>query len=240
MPSPATNTYISAILTFLMTFSFSYAYKIQKKPSSISKCLASGIILAAIIVHIIPDIYQNETAPICCAFSFIFLFALDKIFICGEEMPKNVGVLKAITFICALSIHSLFEGLSCASRDHLVAYLIGLLGHKWAEAYVFGLSIREVFKARTTLYLVLFYSLLTPLGMLFGLVCKGHQKIEDVMNGLSGGSFFYIGFVEMLSSNYVDNKDVRKKTMGVVGGFSVMSVLLYIMEAYEKAQAQNK
>lgn len=145
MITDKTTTYISAFVTFLITFVFSYAHKIQKKPSPLAKCFASGIIISALIFDIIPDIYtnnNNKNSPIYCAISFIFLFTIDKLYLGGEEMPKNVSIKKAIVFIFALSLHSLFEGLSCHSRTNLTSYLVGLLGHKWAEAFVFGISIR--------------------------------------------------------------------------------------------------
>lgn len=234
MSDATTNTYISAFITLVVTFTFSYAYKIQKNPSSLAKCLASGIILSALIFHIIPDIYQNSSAPMYCAISFIFLFAVDKMYLCGEELPKNVSIKKAIAFIFALSLHSLFEGLSCHSRSNLTSYLIGLLGHKWAEAFVFGVSIREVFNYRVTFLLICLYSVVTPLGMLLGIVAKNNVFLTDVMNGLSGGSFFYIGFIEMLNSEFMDRKNVKQKTLYVVYGFVMMTGVLKIMDILEE------
>lgn len=82
--------------------------------------------------------------------------------------------------------------------------------------------------------MILLYSVVTPAGMLLGILAEKNEYLIDVMNGLSGGSFFYIGFVEMLNSEFVDNKDVKRKTMFVLYGFVMMSVVLHLMEMVEE------
>lgn len=152
---------------------------------------------------------------------------------CQETLPEKATLNKALIFISAISVHSFLEGLGCnlmLKNNNLRAYCIGMLGHKWIEAFVVGVSIGNAgFKRRTAFMLSVFYSVLTPVGILVGIVAMAVSKsviVVAMLNGLSCGSFIYIGFLEMLVSEFREkSKNDRRKMAGVVTGFLVMTVL---------------
>lgn len=224
------------LITFLITFAFSNAYRSFKntKISSFVRCMAGGLIVATLLFHIIPDLYEEkkyqQMRVFLCGSVFILLFAIDKfVLCCHEAIPEKASVRKATVFIAALSVHSFLEGLGCsvmAKNSQRTAYCVSLLGHKWIEAFVIGVSIgNAAFAKRTALFLTLFYSALTPVGILVGLAATNVDIpfIESVLNGLSCGSFFYIGFLEMLVGEFREKeKDDKKKMVAVMVGFLIM------------------
>lgn len=250
----------TAFSMFLFTITFAYAYKIfhKLKISSYLKCFAGGIILSTMIFHIVPDLYEtkNITAPFCAGVSFLILFWIDKLYlqVQGEHdsLPDNVTVRKAVIFVIALSVHSFLEGigLPAKSSSQIFYYLLGLFGHKWIEAFALGVSISAApFSRKTAFYLTLLYSSLTPLGILTGLLAlkanvnqNVKEMIELVLTGLSSGSFFYIGFVEMLNSEFHhhhhnhknSSKGDRNKLTAITTGFFVMTVLFLVIEKVEE------
>ena len=126
--------------------------------------------------------------------SFLSLFAIDRLLIfqfpshihadseCFEDNlpvcnnltqpPPTSNEIKskssALAMILALSLHSFLEGLGLGSihaRTELVSYIIGLVSHKWLEAFALGVNIfRANFTFSAAIFLNLFYAFLTPLG----------------------------------------------------------------------------
>ncbi|KAM0678757.1 hypothetical protein BDAP_000540 [Binucleata daphniae] len=249
-----------AALMFVFTITFSYAYKIfhKSKISSYLKCFAGGIILSTMIFHIVPDLYEtkNIIGPFFAGISFLVLFWIDKLYlqVQGEHdsLPDNVTLRKATIFVIALSVHSFLEGIGLPAKNssQVFYYLIGLFGHKWIEAFALGVSIAAApFTQRTAFFLTFLYSSLTPLGIITGLIAlKSNVNdnvkniIELVLTGLSSGSFFYIGFVEMLNSEFhhhhhykkEKSKTDRNKLTAITTGFFIMTVLFCVIERIEQ------
>ncbi|EPR78906.1 ZIP Zinc transporter protein [Spraguea lophii 42_110] len=167
----------------------------------------------------------------------------------NDTLPTNSTRLQATIFIVALSVHSFLEGLGISSKNgkQLMWYMVSLLGHKWIEAFVLGVSIFSADFARNmTIFLLLFYSSLTSIGILIGyallMLCNIHadgSSSDDagnistmvavqILTGLSSGSFFYIGFIEMLGNVFGEgsllNKN-RRKLVCVFTGFTLMATV---------------
>lgn len=244
LPSPSTFSLSLALVTFLITIAFANAYRPFRhtKISSIIRCLAGGLIVATLLFHIIPDLYEGPAylhiKIFLCGAVFILLFAIDKfILCCHDAIPEKATLNKAIIFIAALSVHSFLEGLGCmamAKKKALVPYAVALLGHKWIEAFVIGVSVGNAsFKKNTALFLTVFYSSLTPLGIVVGMIAStwNYPLVEAVMNGMSCGSFFYVGFLEMLIGEFREKeKDDKKKIVAVFIGFLIMCIVSVLLD----------
>ncbi|KAM0675844.1 hypothetical protein GVAV_000619 [Gurleya vavrai] len=239
---------------FIFTFLFAYAYKIfhKSKISTYLKCFAGGIILSTMIFHIVPDLYEtkNFVAPFFAGVSFLFLFWIDKLYLQAQgehdSLPENVTMRKAVIFVVALSVHSFLEGIGLPAKTdgQVMYYLLGLFGHKWIEAFALGVSINAApFTRKAVFYLTLLYSSLTPFGIISGLAalkldvnCYTKDQIILILTGLSSGSFFYIGFVEMLNSEFEHShgkvcvKKNRNKLTAISFGFVIMTILFYVLE----------
>lgn len=241
------------VFAFTLFFSFSYAMFKNTKLSFYSKCFAGGVLLSTIIFHIFPDIYTCERcfiAPFSAGISFLILFSIDKLYLQyrdshGETITKMNGRLQALIFICALSVHSFMEGLgtSVKTGTGLMWYATGLLGHKWIEAFVVSVTMHTSnFSRYETLFLLVFYSILTPLGTVLGLVLMNSTYstswTAELLNGIACGSFFYIGFIEMLNSEFshhfsLKKRDQRKIAAVFAGFFTMTIVALGLSMAFE-------
>jgi zinc transporter 1/2/3 len=157
-------------------------------------------------------------------------------------LPENSTLKKAIVFVIALSVHSFLEGLGISGKSikELAWYALGLVGHKWVEAFALGVSIlTSPFSGRSVFLLILLYSSLTPLGSIVGMILlmcyKESSKfnvVKEILVGMSSGSFFYIGFIEMLNSEFqsakakVNGRQNRNKLMAIVAGFFFMTTIV--------------
>lgn len=230
------------VFAFTLFFSFSYVLFKNTKLSYYSKCFSGGVILSTIIFHIFPDIYTESkcfVAPFSSGLSFLVLFSIDKLYLQYKDTHGNQATeldsrLQALVFICALSLHSFMEGLGTSVKNgmHLLWYTVGLIGHKWIEAFVVSVAIHSSgFSHQSVVLLLLFYSILTPLGTVLGMVLLNSKSsasmTADLLNGMACGSFFYIGFIEMLNSEFNHSFEIkrrdREKILSVFSGFFVMT-----------------
>lgn len=249
METHTATLFLLSVFLFFFTLLFSFSYRFFKnlQISSYSKCFAGGIILSTLIFHIFPDVYQSNCGYLGQLFSgisFLILFSIDKLYLYvndneNDSLPKNVSKAQAFIFIIALSLHSFMEGLGIPAKEgkSLVWYSLGLLGHKWIEAFALSVSVHTSgFEMRIVYALLTFYSFLTPFGTLIGMALikvlennKYFDNLTSILNGISCGSFFYIEFIEMLNSEFdkqsmIAKKKNRKKVLAIFVGFVLMTL----------------
>lgn len=247
--------FIISFITFFFTsfFSFSYRYFKNFKISAYAKCLAGGIILSTLLFHILPDVCNSQYSSIGQLFtgiSFLLLFTIDKLYLydgenANDSLPKNITKTQAYIFVIALSLHSFLEGLGIGAKTgkSLIWYVIGLLGHKWIEAFALSVSVHTSgFDKNDINALLILYSALTPIGTLAGTslisVLKHNRyfhQFECALNGTACGSFFYIEFIEMLTSEFENRKKCRNKLVSVFFGFIIMT-----LASFAVAYAESK
>ncbi|KAI5167901.1 solute carrier family 39 (zinc transporter), member 1/2/3 [Nematocida sp. AWRm78] len=240
----------SAVVLFVFTLLFSYAYKViipYMKGYTYIKCLTGGFIIGIILIEVLPDIYKTESQIpiIATGLSFFLLFAISKLYIervdAAEQdsIPDGASKQEALVFILALSLHSFMEGLGVSSKkgSQLVLYIISILVHKWLEAIVLGASVlTSKLSSSVCFTLILIYSSLTSIGSLIGRSVSTdstNSTLTLILNGVAAGSFFYIGFVEMVgnefetSSGKLTRRKTFKKILSMFIGFSfITSVIL--------------
>lgn len=142
----------------------------------------------------------------------------------NEQSTKS----QALVFIVALSMHSFLEGFGIASKNDsnsLFSYMISMILHKILEAFALGLNVLNAqFSPTFTLGLIIFYSILTPLGMVLGIVMlvgedkSSHSIISAVLNGLACGSFLFVSCIEMIPPEF------HKKTKHSIPKFLLLSL----------------
>lgn len=254
--------YASAIVLFVFTFIFAYAYKLLKpymKGYTYIKSLTGGFIIGIILMEVLPDIYEpSSRVPIVSTgLSFFLLFVISKLYIERVEseeqdsIPEGAGKKEALVFILALSLHSFMEGLGMASKKgpKLIWYIVSILVHKWLEAILLGTSVLTSKINKTAcFYLILIYSSLTSVGSILGLLLIGAEEtvtqsvtaqtatalITNILNGIAAGSFFYIGFVEMIGNEFetasgkLTRRDTFKKILSMLTGYSLVTGILLV------------
>ncbi|AFN83730.1 putative divalent heavy-metal cationtransporter [Encephalitozoon romaleae SJ-2008] len=103
-------------------------------------------------------------------------------------------------YILGISIHSFFEGLAFNSIDKIGSLEMGLILHKVLESFALGVPLfTSGFNFSTGLILALFYSSLTPIGIMIGSAPGffGHT-IKNIFKGLALGSIMFMVSIEMI------------------------------------------
>lgn len=152
-----------------------------------------------------------------------------------DGLDAHSSRTQALVFVVALSMHSFLEGLGMASKNTqrgLLLYLISLFAHKWLEAFALGVNVMNAtFSDIYAFGLVVFYALLTPLGIILGMLFESitlnspHAELaEQLLNGLAVGSFMFVSCIEMIPPEF--HKKTRHtpyKFIALVVGFLLMA-----------------
>ncbi len=150
-----------------------------------------------------------------------------------DGLDSHSSKSQAIIFVVALSMHSFLEGLAMATKSTQYAlsmYLISLFAHKWLEAFALGVNVMNAsFSAGYSMVLIAFYSLLTPFGILLGMMLRSYNLksvfVSQCLNGLAAGSFLFVSCIEMIPPEF------HKKTSQTVWKFAVLCAGFAIMAA---------
>jgi len=141
----------------------------------------------------------------------------------------NRGMVIAIVFLFAISCHSFLAGLGIGALNgkELWSGMIAIIAHK--SLATFTLANCFINANCTTLTLTGFifgFSLVTPLGILCGaLISNEEGPTEGVLIGLAGGSFLYIGIIEVISKEVENQRDWMLKLLMLIMGWALMSLL---------------
>jgi len=155
---------------------------------------------------------------------------------CTEGLKYKTSVKQALIFIAVFSIHSIFEGLAFDSTRKNSAFLLtGLVIHKILESVTVGVTLfLSRFSLPVILGLLIFYSSLTPGGILLsGIMMKKlkYALLQEIFNGLSFGSLFFIVVVEMIPPIFHNEKKCGQKIFYLLGGYLLGSLAIAFAHA---------
>lgn len=110
-----------------------------------------------------------------------------------------------------MGVHSFFAGvgLGVSNGAGIFNMIIAILAHKWSEALTIGISfINAEIEISKGIQYILFYSLITPLGILLGsfLSSLNDDRITGVAKALSAGTFLYISCSEIIVEEFSISK----------------------------------
>lgn len=130
-----------------------------------------------------------------------------------EENPSRV--FNVLTIVLALGIHAFSTGLALASmtkESTMIGLMIGTVCHKLGESLGLGFSFAKnrISKVKTAVGLV-FFSLLTPLGILLGFFIKYPQVGEAVMLAISAGILVYVAIGGIVLHEFNRNDGIFMK-----------------------------
>eukprot|EP00735_Rhodelphis_limneticus_P004481 TRINITY_DN16071_c0_g1::TRINITY_DN16071_c0_g1_i1::g.13805::m.13805 TRINITY_DN16071_c0_g1::TRINITY_DN16071_c0_g1_i1::g.13805 ORF type:complete len:349 (-),score=53.60,sp/Q54MB9/ZNTC_DICDI/41.21/5e-28,sp/Q54MB9/ZNTC_DICDI/32.23/3e-11,Zip/PF02535.17/9.8e-42 TRINITY_DN16071_c0_g1_i1:955-1962(-) len=158
-----------------------------------------------------------------------------------EVDPKKTAIehreaiLRAYVFFMALSIHGFFDGLSVGSETERAGFLstaIGVSVHKGFDGLAVGVPIFFARLSRLhTWSIIVFTAFMTPLGIGVGMAAihsvTGLDAVlaQGILQGLSGGSFIFIGLYEMLPASLHDNQYTTAKIIAFILGWAALCIL---------------
>lgn len=204
---------ISALIIFIIAFAMALPSLFKKKPLAHSErveladAFASGIFLGAALLHMLPDALQAfasnaNTNPypipeLICAGGFLLLLFLERLSISWSALQtrQSIPYVLAIT----LMVHALIEGGALgvsASYTETLFLFIAIVAHKGSESFALCLLLlRHHLAIKRILWLMLIFTLMTPLGIAAGswLSAGGTGSLtEGVFNAFAAGTFLYI------------------------------------------------
>lgn len=150
--------------------------------------------------------------------------------------------------VFAISLHSLFEGLSVGlmtKTQVLLQILIALLIHKSIIAFSIGVQLVDAdLPTKVVLICLSIFALMAPLGVGIGLALLNSLEsvakifISGILQGIATGTFLYVTFFEVLPHelNIVDDKKLLK-IFFVMLGYFVITGICYFENSFHSAKS---
>ncbi|MEJ2724163.1 MAG: ZIP family metal transporter [Deltaproteobacteria bacterium] len=141
------------------------------------------------------------------------------------------------TFILllVLSVHSIIVGMALGAQSSLSRMLIvfaAIMAHKAMAGFALGVSYRRAGSSlRRTAPAVVFFSSMTPLGILAGTTIdslvsfNGRQMFEAIFDSVGAGTFLYIATLDIIRTEFELPGDQWQKWLLASSGFGLMALL---------------
>lgn len=210
---------IAALLIFIISITTAI-YPLKRKTAhkhshdeslgtgeALGEALASGIFLGAAFFHMLPEairsfaeIYGNTIAypvpEVICMLGFLLMLFLERL----SLFYQSVRASHSIPYILALIliIHALVEGtaLGIGATSEAIMIFIAILAHKGSESFALCVTmLRHHLPFKRILFIVIFFSLMTPIGIFLGtaMTIEGKSEVTGALfNAFAAGTFLYI------------------------------------------------
>jgi len=145
---------------------------------------------------------------------------------------SNGAALMTLIYALLFSVHSLIAGLALGVQNELgsaaMAILVAIISHKFVEALSLAASfVREGVQLETSIYILLVYCCMTPLGILLGGFLQGLHgaaDVESLLSGFAAGSFTFLAAHELEGSPRATLSKAMRGALAV-GGLACMAGL---------------
>ena len=135
------------------------------------------------------------------------------------SLLNDKNYFSAIVLLFGLGMHSILSGLAIGSTDNnsqIMALGIAVLSHKYLASFALGCPLYKSVKSiKLTLFIAIFFSLLTPIGIIIGcLMNNSIQKnpwISDIFICIASGTFLYVSICEIIIPEFSEEKKIEKK-----------------------------
>lgn len=200
---------IAALIIFIISFVIAlYPLKKQRafkqtESTQLGEALASGIFLGAALFHMLPDATQifahlypglsYPLAEVICVSGFLLLLLLERLL-----SRNSIPYILTLTLI----IHALTEGAALGIGSTLSETLmlaIAIIAHKGSESFALCvILLKHQLPFKRIMLIVIFFSLMTPLGVCLGAVINQFAMARDdaviagIFNAFAAGTFLYI------------------------------------------------
>ena len=238
----------AAILIFLTTL-LAVIYPIKSRalpkhhrPLELADAFASGIFLGTALFHMLPDAIKDFTAalgnndrPIAelfCASGFLVLLFMERLSHFLASAKNHTNVL-SYTLAIILIVHSLIEGTVLGVNTAFAAtsvIFIAIIAHKGSESFALAVILnRSLLTLKRIISLIIIFSLMTPLGIAFGVMLTESLKTANGVlftasfNAFAAGTFLY-----MSTLHHINHHERQHETESLFE-FAALFVGLVIM-----------
>lgn len=151
---------------------------------------------------------------------------------------NSQSALRAFVLVFSLSLHSVFEGLAVGLVEdgkEVLELCLALMIHKSIIAFSMSSKLCQTRLRRSVVVgCLLLFTIMSPLGIGVGIgltetrTSPQHQLARCTLEGLAGGTFFYITFMEILPHELNSAKNRILKVAMLLVGFAVVTAVLFI------------
>jgi len=218
-----------------------------RKQMALGNAFAAGIFLGAGIIHLLGhsdevlnslDRWNNYPFAYLFALAgFLLIYFISNVLVKEEDLESDIGKRSIAPYllILVLSVHSIIAGMALGIESHTqasVAIFIAIISHKGTAAFSLGISFRtHGIKLKKYIPLIVFFSLMTPLGILAGNLLGGitsHSSsglFEGIFDGLAAGTFMYIALRETLWDAFNHPGHSYLKFFTLLAGIAIMALI---------------
>ncbi|GFS00435.1 zinc transporter ZIP1 [Elysia marginata] len=153
---------------------------------------------------------------------------------------KTHSPLRAMLLVCALALHSVFEGLTVGLQQNkadVLSIFAALVLHKSILSFSLGMNlVQSRITRKSAVKSVFVFSIASPLGIAIGIgitdlwdsVSSG--LVHGVLQGIASGTFLYIIFFEILPKEFNDGHDRLLKILFLIIGYSAVTAILFLSD----------
>ncbi len=151
-----------------------------------------------------------------------------------DHFATKAGFVRSLIFILALSIDSVFEGLSLGlklSTTAVITTFVAILSHEFVISFCIGIDPTKHFSTGKMVCIGALYSLAPAVGATIGTAMvetagfDGSETVDivnGVLQGVCAGTFIYTAFIGILTDE-LTQKNGLIKSFTTLGGFAFMA-----------------
>ncbi|OQR83672.1 Zinc (Zn2)-Iron (Fe2) Permease (ZIP) Family [Achlya hypogyna] len=150
----------------------------------------------------------------------------------NEDASENDNpTVVAATVFVALSFHSLMEGIGIgAAPQNAWSLLLAIVAHKSLAAMALALEmLHHAVPPKKIVAVILVFAAMSPIGVGVGYIVSGSSPADSLASGvctaLAGGTFLYVGAMEVLPEELRNKKHMLAKLAAFVLSFILFSIL---------------
>ncbi|CAJ1061348.1 zinc transporter ZIP1-like [Xyrichtys novacula] len=151
---------------------------------------------------------------------------------------NSQSALRAFILVFSLSLHSVFEGLAVGLVEEgkeVLEICLALMIHKSIISFSLSFKLAQSRLRRSVVVgCLLLFAIMSPLGIAVGIgltetrTSPQHQLARSTLEGLAGGTFIYITFMEILPHELSSPRNRILKVAMLLVGFAVVTAVLFI------------
>lgn len=151
---------------------------------------------------------------------------------------NSQSALRAFILVFSLSLHSVFEGLAVGlvqEGKQVLEICLALMIHKSIISFSLSFKLCQSRLRRSVVVgCLLLFAVMSPLGIGVGIALTEtrtspqHQLARCTLEGLAGGTFLYITFMEILPHELSSPRNRILKVAMLLVGFAVVTAVLFI------------
>lgn len=240
---------ILAVITLCAGFASLHFIRRNQRLLEIGDAFADGIFLGAAVFHLFPNALHGLISQLSVSLAYIlavllvmagfsFLYFLERLFVRHDNELTTASHVSAWMLAGMLSAHAFIAGAALGISDTITSVsiiFIAILAHKVFESFALAVGLHRSWRdSPKTKIILLYFALVTPLGILLGSVvetlfqAKTADLITSFFSAFAAGTFLYIGTLHVSHDHFHAQMDTRNryyKILASLSGIVIMGII---------------